>query len=98
MRPRASPPGLRTLRLIVVHVLRFNLLPAGGGPVFGARAGWVAPNKGEPSVDMIMEDEVFTAEAHLGVQQQIERRAHDLWCGGEYRPGTALNDWLQAER
>ena len=41
---------------------------------------------------------VFTAEEHLGVQEQIERRARQLWCVGGCRHGTALNDWLRAER
>lgn len=41
---------------------------------------------------------VFTSGEHLGVQEQIERRARELWCAGGCRHGTALNDWLQAER
>lgn len=41
---------------------------------------------------------VFTSEEHLRVQEQIERRARELWCAGGRRHGTALNDWLQAER
>src|ERR1700691_1334668 len=40
---------------------------------------------------------VFTVEEHLGVQEQIERRACELWCAGGCRHGTALNDWLRAE-
>jgi hypothetical protein len=40
----------------------------------------------------------FTSGEHLGVQEQIERRARELWCAGGCRLGTALNDWLQAER
>jgi Protein of unknown function (DUF2934) len=40
----------------------------------------------------------FTSGEHLGVQEQIERRARELWCAGGCRHGTALNDWLQAER
>jgi hypothetical protein len=40
----------------------------------------------------------FTSGEHLGVQQQIERRARELWCAGGCRHGTALNDWIQAER
>jgi hypothetical protein len=40
----------------------------------------------------------FTSGEHLGVQEQIERRARELWCAGGYRHGTPLNDWLQAER
>jgi hypothetical protein len=41
---------------------------------------------------------VFTAEEHLGVQEQIERRARELWSVGGCRRDTALNDWVQAER
>ena len=40
---------------------------------------------------------VFTIEEHLGVQQQIERRARELWCAGGFCRSTALNDWLRAE-
>jgi len=40
----------------------------------------------------------FTSGEHLGVQEQIERRARELWSVGGCRHGTALNDWLQAER
>ena len=40
----------------------------------------------------------FTSTDHLGVQEQIERRARELWCAGGCRHGTPLNDWLQAER
>jgi hypothetical protein len=40
----------------------------------------------------------FTSGEHLGVQEQIERRARELWCAGGCRHGTALNDWLRAER
>jgi hypothetical protein len=46
----------------------------------------------------IVEDVGFTKEEHLGVQEQIERRARELWCAGACRQDTALNDWLQAER
>jgi hypothetical protein len=41
---------------------------------------------------------VFTAEQHLGVQEQIESRARELWCMGAGCHGTALSHWLQAER
>jgi hypothetical protein len=47
---------------------------------------------------MIAEKVIFTAEEHLKTQQQIERRARELWCAGGCRDGTALGDWLQAER
>jgi len=40
---------------------------------------------------------VFAAEEHLRVQQEIERRAGELWCAGGCRPNTALDDWLLAE-
>jgi hypothetical protein len=40
----------------------------------------------------------FTSGEHLGVQEQIERRARELWFRGGCRHGTALNDWVQAER
>jgi len=52
----------------------------------------------ELSPGRIVEGLVFTMEEHLRVQQQIERRARELWCAGGCRQGTALNDWLQAER
>jgi len=41
---------------------------------------------------------VLTAEGHLRLQEQIERRAHELWRAGGCRDGTGLSDWLQAER
>ena len=44
------------------------------------------------------ERKVFTVEEHLTVQRQIERRALDLWHERGCRRGTALSDWLQAER
>jgi hypothetical protein len=53
---------------------------------------------GELSPGMIIDRVVFTPGEHLGAQQQIERRARELWYAGGCRPGTALNDWLQAER
>jgi len=53
--------------------------------------------KMEPSPSMIAEKVVFTANEHVRAQQQIERRAHELWCAGGCPLGTALNDWLQAE-
>jgi len=52
----------------------------------------------DQSPRMIVERVVFTNEEHLGVQQQIERRARELWCAGGCRPDTSLIDWLQAER
>jgi Protein of unknown function (DUF2934) len=53
--------------------------------------------KMQQSLGMIGERVVFTAREHLGAQQQIERRAHELWWAGGCRHGTALTDWLQAE-
>ncbi len=52
----------------------------------------------ELSPSRLVEGVVFTMEEHLRVQQQIERRARQLWCAGGCRQGTALNDWCQAER
>jgi hypothetical protein len=46
----------------------------------------------------IVKGVVFTAEEHLRVQQQIERRARALWHAGGCRHDTTLNDWLGAER
>ena len=46
----------------------------------------------------VVEGVVFRVEEHLRVQQQTERRAHELWCVGGRRHATALSDWLQAER
>jgi post-segregation antitoxin (ccd killing protein) len=40
----------------------------------------------------------LTAEEHLQVQREIERRAHELWHAGGCRQTASLNDWLQAER
>jgi hypothetical protein len=47
---------------------------------------------------MIAEKVIFTAGEHREVQQQIERRARELWRAGGCRDGAALSDWLQAER
>jgi hypothetical protein len=47
---------------------------------------------------MIAEKVIFTAEEHLKTQQQIEQRAREIWCAGGCGDGTALGDWLQAER
>jgi hypothetical protein len=56
------------------------------------------PQIRKPLAGMIAEKVIFTAEEHLKTQRQIERRAHDLWCAGGCRDGTALGDWIQAER
>ena len=40
----------------------------------------------------------LTADEHLWLQKQIEKRAHELWRTGGRRPNATLNDWLQAER
>jgi hypothetical protein len=47
---------------------------------------------------MVIDQVAFTAGQHLRVQQEIERCARELWCAGGCCSGTALNDWLQAER
>lgn len=70
-------------------------LPAEGGPAM--RNGHI-DRMGELSPARIVEGVVFRVEEHFKVQQQIERRANELWCAGGCRDGTALNDWLQAER
>jgi len=44
------------------------------------------------------EGPLFTVEDHLRVQQQIEARANELWRAGGCCDGTALSDWLRAER
>jgi len=40
---------------------------------------------------------VFTADDHLWVQVEIEKRAHGRWHAGGCRASVALSDWLQAE-
>jgi Protein of unknown function (DUF2934) len=67
---------------------------AEGGPArWNGHFDWV----GEPSRGKIVEGVVFRVEEHFRVQQQIERRANELWRAGGCRHDTALNDWLQAE-
>lgn len=51
-----------------------------------------------PSPGKIVEGPLFTIEEHIGVQQHIERHAHEIWRAGRCRHATALSDWLQAER
>ncbi len=51
----------------------------------------------KPHTDLDTET-VLTAEGHLRLQEQIERRAHELWRAGGCREGTAMSDWLRAER
>ena len=46
----------------------------------------------------IVESFVFSTDHHLRVQQQIEQRALALWKAEGCSHGTALNDWLRAER
>ena len=41
---------------------------------------------------------VFSVADHLKVQQQIEKRAHEIWCMRRHQQDTALDDWLRAER
>ena len=52
--------------------------------------------QGIPTV--IQEAPLFTVDDHLHVQQQIEKRAHELWREGGCRVQSALSDWLRAER
>jgi cytidylate kinase len=52
----------------------------------------------ELSPSLIVERVAFTAGEHLEVEQQIERRARELWCLQGCQDGSALDDWLQAER
>jgi DUF2934 family protein len=40
----------------------------------------------------------LSADDHLRVQKEIERRAHELWLAGGCRQTASLHDWLQAER
>jgi hypothetical protein len=40
----------------------------------------------------------FTAEDHLRVQQQIERRPYGLWVAEGCPEGSSLRNWLRAER
>ena len=40
----------------------------------------------------------LTANEHLGLQKEIEARAHELWRAGGCRQAASLNDWLLAER
>lgn len=41
---------------------------------------------------------VFTVAEHLNVQEQIERRAYELWLAGGSRQNGALENWVRAER
>jgi len=41
---------------------------------------------------------VFTVAEHLNVQEQIERRAYELWWARCCQQGAALDDWVRAER
>ncbi len=52
-------------------------------------------NKTQTEIDTAT---VLTAEGHLRLQEQIERRANELWRAAGCRDGTSLSDWLQAER
>lgn len=46
----------------------------------------------------MQEAPLFTADDHLHVHQQIEKRAHELWREGGCCDQSALSDWLRAER
>jgi hypothetical protein len=37
-------------------------------------------------------------DAQLRLKKRIEERAHELWVMGGCTDGSALSDWLQAER
>jgi hypothetical protein len=41
---------------------------------------------------------VFRVADHLKVQQQIEKRAHDLYQASCRQPDAAVDDWVRAER
>jgi hypothetical protein len=40
---------------------------------------------------------VFTTDDHLRVQQQIEKRAYEIWQARCPQQDTALDDWVRAE-
>ena len=40
---------------------------------------------------------VFTIDDHLRVQQQIEKRAYEIWQARPGQQDTALDDWVSAE-
>jgi hypothetical protein len=71
-----------------------------GPQSLAVNAWWPAQRQqtAEQSPRLIVERVIFTAEEHREVQQQIERRARELWCAAGRRRGNASNDWLQAER
>src|SRR5580693_506230 len=79
--------------------IKFPLRGINSGRARSGRQANTKPmrRKMQPSPGMIPERVVFTGEEHLGAQQQIEWRAHELWRAGGCRHGTALADWLQAE-
>jgi|SRR5882724_9021772 len=49
-------------------------------------------------ITAIQQAPLFTVDDHLHVQEQIEKRAHELWREGGCRNQSALSDWLRAER
>jgi len=40
---------------------------------------------------------VFTIDDHLRVQQQIEKRAYEIWQTRSRQQDSALDDWVRAE-
>jgi len=48
-----------------------------------------------PSADHI-DDQI--AQSHLTLDERIRRRAHQIYLTHGAKPGSDLDDWLQAER
>ena len=40
----------------------------------------------------------LSAEEHLWLNWELERRSREIWLSGGCREGSALANWLQAER
>jgi len=43
-------------------------------------------------------DDRAIAQSHLELNRRIQRRAHELYLARRGRPGSELEDWLEAER
>ncbi|MEI9863889.1 MAG: DUF2934 domain-containing protein [Limisphaerales bacterium] len=41
---------------------------------------------------------ILLVNEDVSLEEQIARRAFELWHHGDRRPGTDMTDWLQAER
>ena len=54
------------------------------------------PDSGQPMPAVRSQNEI-TIEEHLGVQREIEERAHRFWFAKGCALKNALNDWLMAE-